>query len=433
MKPLNPIRFAASALLLTALFSARPAAAMTNFARKYGFDCSMCHTSIPRLNRFGYNFLMAGFRLPSEIGQTQKMTMDNAFAARIELLYEYARNTTAMGAPGAFTTTTDTNSQLTLDHIGVNVLTGSFGKYYGSMTELSYSPDSSTEIEQAFIRFTRGDENNFGSVRVGIFHPFQGYGASDMAYSIDDPLIMMNSADNSGALNSSTGATLFAPTAFNQAGMEFSWVHGNASISATLFNGLATDGINMWAAAGGNSQKIAGQPTKNSKDFQVFFNQILKKDGSGVSAYYYNGHTTLPDDPAAPANAFKNDFYRAGLFASWKFIPQLELEGGYLTGQDHAWNTVNLDGSDIFKSKGWFGEIDSNIKDMIVIGARYDWFDPSDRVDHNAIKAYTAFVNAPFGDGMQLRGQYQHMDTQQFNLLPDMKDDSARILLVWIW
>src|ERR1035437_8266221 len=42
--------------------------AMPIFARKYGFKCTYCHTTIPRLNETGFRFRAAGFRLPSEIG-----------------------------------------------------------------------------------------------------------------------------------------------------------------------------------------------------------------------------------------------------------------------------------------------------------------------------------------------------------------------------
>ena len=35
------------------------------FARKYGFQCTMCHSNMPRLNDFGVRYRMNGYRLPS--------------------------------------------------------------------------------------------------------------------------------------------------------------------------------------------------------------------------------------------------------------------------------------------------------------------------------------------------------------------------------
>lgn len=52
------------ALLGGLLAAPRVAAAIPAFARKYGFDCSMCHASYPRLNDFGRRFRENGYRLP---------------------------------------------------------------------------------------------------------------------------------------------------------------------------------------------------------------------------------------------------------------------------------------------------------------------------------------------------------------------------------
>jgi hypothetical protein len=40
------------------------ASAIPVFARKYGFDCTMCHSAFPRLNDFGQRFRANGYRLP---------------------------------------------------------------------------------------------------------------------------------------------------------------------------------------------------------------------------------------------------------------------------------------------------------------------------------------------------------------------------------
>ena len=45
-----------AALGVLATLAARPAAAAPVFARKYGFKCTMCHSSFPRLNDFGQRF-----------------------------------------------------------------------------------------------------------------------------------------------------------------------------------------------------------------------------------------------------------------------------------------------------------------------------------------------------------------------------------------
>src|ERR1035437_9091934 len=54
------------------------------FARRYQYDCTMCHEPVPRLNEFGYKFRAAGFRLPSEIGKGEPSgDYSNYIAARV--------------------------------------------------------------------------------------------------------------------------------------------------------------------------------------------------------------------------------------------------------------------------------------------------------------------------------------------------------------
>lgn len=53
---------------------------MPNFVQRYNMTCSSCHTTIPRLNRFGYEFRRAGYRMPEEIAVEQVMKFDNSFA-----------------------------------------------------------------------------------------------------------------------------------------------------------------------------------------------------------------------------------------------------------------------------------------------------------------------------------------------------------------
>ena len=55
---------AVATVMLLAIVSARPAAAVPIFAERYGFSCAQCHTAVPDLNAFGNAFRKAGYRLP---------------------------------------------------------------------------------------------------------------------------------------------------------------------------------------------------------------------------------------------------------------------------------------------------------------------------------------------------------------------------------
>ena len=64
MKIRNVLPFAAlAALVLTALWPT-PSGAVPVFARKYGLNCTNCHSAFPRLNDWGQRFRANGYQLP---------------------------------------------------------------------------------------------------------------------------------------------------------------------------------------------------------------------------------------------------------------------------------------------------------------------------------------------------------------------------------
>jgi len=135
---------------------------MPNFARKYDMACTDCHTTIPRLNEMGYAFRKAGFRMPTEIGEASKTTLPDAFTARIQLRYDVKHHSD----PQPSGTVSSTTNQLTLHEVTLYPLSASFGKHYGSLTELSLLNEDFIEIENAYFRYASGGEQSFFSGRV---------------------------------------------------------------------------------------------------------------------------------------------------------------------------------------------------------------------------------------------------------------------------
>jgi hypothetical protein len=271
-------------------------------------------------------------------------------------------------------------------------------------------------------------------VRAGIFHPFEGYGASDRPYTLTRPLFQRAAANHNGS-------TFFTPWNFDEAGVEAAYVHGRSSLSATLFNGLYVKGdegaLKAFPAAGGRLQKAGGFVNKNSKDVQLFLNQILKDDGSGVSVYFYRGTIDLPipgiaADAFGPSTSFGNDFYRAALYGDWRVMPKLELQAAYQLGQDHLYDPAVRSAAGTFKSKGWLGEADVPATPHLTLGARYEQFDPSQDKAQNTRNGVTVFANVPFNDGLQVISEYQHVAQQRVGK-DDLKDDNFQVRLIWIW
>lgn len=75
MKPGRFLSLACGLILLAALVPGK-ASAIPVFARKYGFNCTMCHSGYPRLNDFGARFRVNGYRLPG-LENIEKTILDS--------------------------------------------------------------------------------------------------------------------------------------------------------------------------------------------------------------------------------------------------------------------------------------------------------------------------------------------------------------------
>src|SRR5438034_205312 len=127
--------------------------AMPNFARKLGVGCAYCHTTIPALNRTGYKFRAAGFRIPSDIGkeEAKEFNLGDSFAARIQQRYDTQATNQPNGAsitncPGGVCGPRTTTHTFSFFEATLYPLTGSWGKYFASESELSVSPEDVFEI-----------------------------------------------------------------------------------------------------------------------------------------------------------------------------------------------------------------------------------------------------------------------------------------------
>jgi hypothetical protein len=422
LKPVRVVSLIGFIALCILAWTAKTAVVMPNFARQSSEDCTGCHTVIPRLNEDGFQYRKAGFRHSGDLGKDMSLTFANTFAARIQARADYQHHDDAGK--------TTNNSQITLHEITLYPLTGAFGKHYGSMIELSFLNEDFAEIENAYFRYSSGSEESWFSGRIGIFHPFEGYGASDRPISLARPLIQTETANQNRS-------TLFTPWNFDQAGAEAAYVHGRTSLSATIFNGIYynADEGKAFPAAGGELQKPKGFENSNSKDFQLFANQILKEDGSGISGYAYFGQVDLPRPGVTafvPDSSFGNAFTRLAGYASWMFTPKIGLFGGYQWGQDHYFDVAAGNADQTFNNTGWFGEVDAPVAEHLAIGGRYDFFDPSNKIDDNEKTAVTVFANSPLNDGLQGVLEYRHIQKRR-GAVEDLKDDNLQVRVIWIW
>ncbi|HEY3204665.1 MAG TPA: hypothetical protein VGL03_13525, partial [Thermoanaerobaculia bacterium] len=396
--------------------------AMTQFARKYKVECGVCHTAIPRLTQTGFEFRAAGFRMPNEIGKTEVLDYSNAFgnydAVRLQARYDLSRTDNAG--------TVTTRNQLTFVEVTLYPVTGSFLKNYSSLFEISLAPGESPEIENAYVRGNWLAGPGFVSARLGVFHPFEGFGASDRPITIGRTLFQTTAA----RFNQNT---FFTPWGFDEMGLEVGYTYKNSNFRATLFNGLSfseEEGIVTPATSlSGSDSKTPGRPSYNNKDYQLFFNQVLTENGGGLSAYYYSGRLDLPVSDAE-GEFFKNKFDRYAFYGGYPIGPVLLL-GGYEAGKDDTFTSAEGYGPRS-RNDGWFGELDWYGPDLIGVAGRYDQFNPSNKKERDKIDRVTVAVNKAFGNGLQGIAEYQHQKTQLPNQV-DRKVDAFQIRFIWIW
>jgi hypothetical protein len=453
---------------------------MPLFARRYNVACNFCHTTVPRLNGTGYKFRAAGFRMPEDIGKEskQKFELGNFFSARIQSRFDVQKtnqpNGAAVanlvsGAPGERTTTAAPSFM----EVTLYPLTGSWGKYFGSLSELSNSPEDVWEVENAYVRIVAGKENAFFTSRIGVFHPWEGMGASDRPTSNVRPLFQTSVQSSGGR----AVPYIYQPWGLDEVGAEVGAEFEKLSLRAALLGGTLMrweEEANAFIAfpsqtgpwKGANQALSAlGKPydyvSHNTPDFSANVTYQLHENGGAVSLLYYHGNIATPtacgdgtaigktnsdgevcgvtaSSASAPfgeagmtdfdfthASAFRNDFNRLGLYASYpigkNFLPSV----GYSYGKDD-----NADGT-TFNSSGAFVEGVYSINKYATVGARYDMFHPKTSVN-NKQWAFTPFINIPLQNGLQFIAEYQRRD---FELAPGTyhrHNDTFQVRMIFI-
>jgi hypothetical protein len=389
--------------------------AIPAFARKYGLSCGACHTSPPRLNETGYRFRAAGFRWPEAIGSKEhdeRFDIFDYMSARLQVRYTATRSKTD---PEPATT----SDEIKLQAFELYPFAGSFGKYLSADTKVTFGSDGAPSIENAYVKANVGNEKRFFSSRVGIFHPYDGYGASDSPATISRPFIQTIPSN----LNA---PTFFTTWGFDQLGWETGFDYKRTSIRATLANGIVLsneDGrLKASAAQGGALTAQSISPPTNSSDFQVFANQIINPEGGGLSFHYYHGNLNLP---VMNSGFFLNSFDRVALYGSYPANKRLQLFGGVQWGRDH------LPMGATFGSNGGFVEVAVPIKLLSAAGVRFDWFDPANGKQNDQVKGFTAYVNAWFYSQFRVVAEYQHKNIERAVAVEE-HDDTLQIRLIYI-
>ncbi len=430
----------ASILGLWLLWGTGEVSAMPNFGRQMNAACMMCHSTIPTLNPIGYRFRDAGFRIPEDIGSVKEQTWDKYLTARIQAKYRVRDISPAGGE--------DHTNQLEFHELTLYPLAGPLGRYYSSLVELSIAPEEFAGLENGYFRFTYGSDQLYFKTRLGIFHPWEGFGASDRPVSLRRPLFQTTPANKNQN-------TFFTQWGFDQAGWEVgasavSFL-GYSTLNFTIFNGLLLrkeeEAFKAFPAAGGDLSKFGDKQllSRSDKDYQIVLNHLIGESGAGLSLYYYNGTFNLPIDQTGDverSNLWKNRFWRFAAYGSSPIVmlSQLQkgvslsaqLKGGISVGRDRFIDPATGQVQGHFGNFGWFTTLELPVWLYLTPAIRFDYFDPDQSKGDNHIRAWTFSLNAPLQDGLQFIAEYQNKVTEQPGK-GDKTENNFELRLIFIW
>jgi len=391
-------------LLLPAQGRAIPA-----FARKYGFNCMMCHTAYPKLNDWGQRYRDNGYQLPGQEGREKNVfdsptpialrttTGFNGYSMKPNEDADY-RTTGGFGLRG-------------LDLLAAGVL------HRNISVLVIYTPS----IDEPFADYTGAGESQPGAlesasivfsnvipealnVRVGRFEPAYHLFSSKRSY------YLVSGYDVYGF-----------PTANNN----FVFDDNQIGCEAT---GYFRTGFKYGA---GIVNGTGAMPDNNKfKDIYFTLSQTIgagdgQNAGQRIGAFVYYGKQPLIDTlsagvyppPISPTGEFDGGdnkaFYRYGGAASlnWRTF---NLAAMYVRGLDDKGLNA-IDPEEDYEFDGGFVELDyaGMFNNRLVASALFNWVKPPDYDDIGGkVSSYSALVRYYMGDwtavNVAFHGEYSY-------------------------
>ena len=383
-----------------------PGQAIPAFARKYGFNCMMCHTAYPKLNDWGQRYRDNGYQLPRQAGK-EKTTFDSHTPIALRTATGF-NGYSAKPEEGAATQTTGGFGLKGLDLLAAGVM------HKNVSVLVIYTP----RIDEPFADYTGAGESQPGAlesasiifsnlipnalnVRIGRFEPAYHLFSSKRSYYLLSPYDVYEYPARGSNY-------LFGD---NQIGLE------------------ATGHFDMGFKYGAGVVNGTGAAPDNNKfkDVYLTLSQTIgagdgQSAGQRIGAFvYYGKQPMLPVDslrgPAAPTGEYdgcnNGASYRYGGSASlnWKTF---NLAAMYMRGLDDKMFNV-ADGTKDYEYDGGFVELDyaGLWNNRLVASALYNWVKPPEYDDESGkISAYSALVRYYLGDwsavNVALHGEYSY-------------------------
>lgn len=341
--------------------------AVPMFARMYSYNCSTCHNpGYGQLNKFGYNFRAAGYRIPADIGKDMndgKFDITNYIAARFS-------------AGGSVKTTTQPSKLPIPDSGSFNLggdslyIGGGISKNFFSYSELglgngtnifSGSPPALSSMKMGYVT---GNEREFFTVRIGKFGA-DGFAGSDR-----------------GPIGNATIAGTVRPTG---TGLELGYTHDDTRVTLAFYDGIQNNQLTGLAASGKagavtyattSTLQAPASDSNNAKDIQLFVNQFIGDDGVAINGTFYNGFNAAiaangTVNTSTDADWAGQEFYMGAVFLSSPLVKNLDIKVGGEIGQTNT-GVFAAAGPAGPTTAGVFGELDYEADEITPIVLRWD-------------------------------------------------------------
>jgi hypothetical protein len=403
-------------LLVLSLFQSL--AAIPAFARKYSFNCNMCHTAYPKLNDFGQRLRNNGYQIPGQNG-LENTAFEIALPLALRTTAGYTVSSNVLSTTAGF-------GLYGLDMLAAGVLHKNISFMFIYTPRIDEpaadytgpnngaNPAQTAAIESASLVFSNlvGEKLN---LRIGRFEPAYHLFSSKRPYYIRQTYEIYN----------------FAP-----GGNQFAFAANQIGIEAS---GLFKPGLNY------NLGVINGSgaaPDNNiGKDFYLVLSKTFGK-GEGQSAgqrvgifgYFGSQPTNFNGTMVAPTGEVNGkdnfSFYRFGgsLSLNWKM---LNLQAMVMKGNDNkAFNII--DPTKDYSFWGGFVQLDfaALANNRLVASLLYNWAQPPDYDRPNRVTGYGALLRYYLGSwsavNIALHAEYSH---RKLGVDNPLKDDVFTLLI----
>jgi len=364
--------------------SVLPVQAVPVFARKYGFNCTMCHSNFPRLNDFGVRYRQNGYRLPGRENEEKTVLESPApFAMRTSAGYNYDKFKSTPGSANVNEFQLNGLDVLSAGLIGPNI--GYFMVYTPQINGSRGVAAQSGVLEMASVVFSSIGSSML-NVRAGRFEP--AYVAFSAKRSLTvSPYEAYDFAFPGGSALSDmqTGVEI---TGYNRRGFSYAAGLVNGSASGNSDDGAADVYFRAAKVFGPGEGQTTGQRI-------------------GVIGHFGRGRGT-PGSP--PTLSTRESYSRFGLDASLN-CDRFNLALQYLRGDDDKalWDAV----SDVTFSSG-LAELSYLPATSLVGFARYDWVNTGDLGQN--VRRWTVGGRYYFQDNIALHLEYSDRTQNQLSL-----------------